>query len=170
MDGQQAVSNFTGLGAPCPSSPKESHDLSKLTPGERLWLWRLSERTKARSRRGVSVNSVRMDVCAAPRNQLEAAVQLGLDSSVYWAAEKDLSNPGVTLGALSKVVEPPYTLVSALKVARRRSRLSVGVVAVGSGVGSKPTFYKLEAAGDMRVVEFWRSQGFKFPRELLSDL
>lgn len=146
--------------------PKKTSDLSRLTPGERLWLWRKSESSKSKSRRGVSVNSPAESSSSVPRNQLEAASSLGLDTAAYWAAENDRLDPEKVEEILRSVEEPPYTLVAALRVARRRSHLSLTQVANAAGVGSKPTFYKLEGAGDSRVTEFWKSQGFMFPKDL----
>lgn len=170
MDSAEIISNSRGAKAPGPDRPAASKNLSKLTPGERLWLWRRTAASQVESRRGVSVhgegralNSKR----SIPRSQLEAAVFLGLEASTYWAAEHDLLPQNKMLEMLGKIEEPSRTLADYLRVARRRSVLSLSQVAVGAGVGSRPTFYKLEAAGDQRIVRFWCGEGFKFPRKIL---
>jgi predicted DNA-binding transcriptional regulator AlpA len=144
-----------------------SFDLGRLTPGERLWLWRRSGVSGAQTRRGVAVDGRNSNSTAiVARSQLEAAVEVGLDASAYWAAENDMSPAERVLEILARLKEPAYELADACRLARRRSPLTLPEVAVAIGVGSRPTFYKLEAAGDRRVVKFWRDRGFRFPRKL----
>jgi hypothetical protein len=171
MDGEATVSDDRGLKLAgtrrvAPPSRRVMFDLSSVTPGERLWLWRHAIPSLAGSRRGVAVRTAYSDASRpVASNQMEAAWRLKMDTSAYWAAEKDMLPPARLLELLDQVDEPPYELKDALRIARRRSPLTLPAVALGTGVGSRPTFYKLEAAGDERVAAFWQRQGFRFPRK-----
>lgn len=150
MDERHNLSKTINAGAPSAVSVA----LGRPSLGERLWLWRLTERGDGRR---VSL--------------LEAAERFGLDVSAYWAVETGYDRLSDTVVArarqaaergLSLVTEPVMTVPLACRLARRRSERRLGELVLELGVGSRPTFYKLEAEGNERLVKFWRERGFSF--------
>jgi hypothetical protein len=132
-------------------------DLTELTSGERLWLWRTSRQGR-RPKTGIGNESGRM-------TQLEAGVILRVDSSQYWALEHGDQLPDNVAEAVFKEIgEPPLTRAAQCRLARRRSPLTLTAVVVELGLVSRPTLYKLEAAADPRLVAFWEGRGFRFGR------
>ena len=114
-------------------------DLSDLSAGERLRIWRW--------RRGWS--------------QRRAADFFGVHRHTLLAAENDrsvLSAPGA-----KRAYAAESTLATALRTARRRSGIDGRTVAKLAGV-SHVTFLAAEAAGHGWLVEFWEARGFRhFP-------
>jgi hypothetical protein len=157
MDGDTRIPHRgrTGAAGAGGVPPEANPDLTKLTSGERLWLWRTSRQGR-RPKTGIGNESGRM-------TQLEAGVILGVDSSQYWSLEHSDQLPDNVADAVFKELgEPPLTRAAQCRLARRRSPLTLTAVVVELGLVSRPTLYKLEAAADPRLVAFWEGRGFRF--------
>lgn len=110
-------------------------DLTKLTPGEALWL--------ARRRAGRTLGEEAAARGCGRRQLLEA-------EQGRRAAPRGHGGP----------VEGP-TLPEALRLARRRWGAALGGLATALGV-SRVTVHAWERRGDARLVLFWRRQGMRF--------
>lgn len=160
MDGDLAISHPRGVSAARAggATPAVDKNLTRLTVGERLWLWRINERSAVRSATGKGNNGGRL-------TQIEAAERLGVDPTDYTAAEHGAETKcgeHAVLVALQGVEEPELTTALQLRLARRRVPEGLGAVVLDAGMVSRPTFLKLEAAGDKRLVAYWRARGFRF--------
>lgn len=119
-------------------------DLSRLTEGERLWLWRVSQPEPAGGwpRRVMS--------------QETAAARFGIRYGAYVALEKDRGHAEVD-------VDPPTPTVGQLcQLARRRSGEGPQIVARDMGV-TRVTIWTWETIGSPRLVAYWHGRGFAFP-------
>lgn len=151
MDGHLDLPDARGARAARAVISANPSKLVEVTLSERLWLWRTATRPRV--------------------SLLDAAERFGLDVSLYWAVEtgyERLSEAAIAKATdtvkrgLCRLTEPVMTVPLACRLARRRSRLRLAEVVVALGLGSRPTFYKLEAAGDPRIVSFWEERGFSF--------
>ena len=131
-------------------------DLTIITPGERLFLWRHRQNSRlrgwsrwSRKYRNGSVLSVR-----------NAAYELRVGERKYIEMEKDRA----PIDGLEWLRIGNITLGERCLLARRRSGALLTEICHNIGV-SRPKFHELEKIGDPRVISYWRSYGFRFPRE-----
>jgi len=135
-------------------------DLTTLTRGERLWLWR--RRTPSPTGRifgpggpGLSVSE------AAPMFKMERSDYADLERDAL-PAEKLTTDSETRLN----VVLAGFTATPGdyCRLARRRSGLSLEGVEVALKI-SRVGYHKLEAEADPRIVAFWTEwgDGFTFP-------
>lgn len=119
-------------------SKQVNHNLSDLTPGERVWLDRAFGQ-------GVSQDA--------------AGLRAGLSHRKYVDIELDRLPPTPLLkGPLDGRILP---LGQRLRLARRRSGRQLRPLSRALGV-SHVTFLKMERRADDRLALFWQSQGFLF--------
>jgi hypothetical protein len=113
-------------------------DLTYLSPGERLFIWRRRNRF----------------------TQAEAAARYHIHRETWLRAEADattLPNPP----ARALVLAP--TLPEALRLARRRSGLGSREAATAASM-SHPSLLAAERNGEEALVAFWHARGFRgFP-------
>lgn len=131
-------------------------DLTRLTPGERLLLWRLRQPAEnlvgrqGRNGRWLSVNAAAEQLTVSVAEWAEA--ELGLNDE---RAEALLDELYEREGAHE------YTTAERCYVARQRSAERVQALCAELGV-SKPWFYVMERSGNERLVRFWQERGFTF--------
>lgn len=129
-------------------------DLSRLTPGEILYLWR--KRKPSRSGRVFGRNGSSFSMA-------EAATELGVSPGEYSRGELDEAPlAGITL----PTIEP--TLPELCLIARRRSGLTLTDVERLLHV-SRPILHRMEREGNSRVVQLWTARGFAFSCLLQSE-
>lgn len=132
-------------------------DLNRLSPAERLFLWRHRQPSTTRpspTGRGGSAMT-----------QREAAKLLGVSLAAYNKLENELR----TLLSVADV-EPLLVAINHLVptdgelclLARRRSGRVLSQIEVESRI-CRPRFLDLERRGDDAIIGFWRARGFVFP-------
>lgn len=157
MDDQYVISDAPGAGSSGAATKAINYNLAELSPGEKLWIWRLSQPSNAPTPegRGGNRNAGRMTL-------LEAAHTLGITQQAYWTAENDRGDPSSAALLLDRISElPEMTPALACRLARRRSGLRVDEIAHACGALSVPTFHNRERAADASVLTFWREFGFR---------
>jgi hypothetical protein len=132
-----------------------NYDLGKITPGERLWLWRRRQesplgRRTGRGGRWMSAN--------------EAAAKLRVHVNEYDSMEKDevvftqlAQERGIDIYGFQ------MTVGDLCLIARRRSGIPIAQLQMEVGGISRPTFNKLERAGDPSIISLWEEHGYIFP-------
>lgn len=160
-------------------------DLTKLTDGERAWLWRRRQASPTGRRKSPAGSRMSVD---------EAAAALGVRPATFRAVEDESALPAEVEMVASRVgaVEAPNG-AEACALARRRSGAKVldlcefflnparlgadgQVIARYAGEDDVPRgaetvlrpltkqrFGHWEARGHPRLVAFWRNRGFVFP-------
>lgn len=128
------------------------HDMSAVTYSENLRLWRLRQRSEepADGRgRGYILS------------QREAAEKLGVPPQVYRRAETGASFVHELDHVMSKLKDVTVDLTRGelCWLARRRSGKHLDAVAKEMSI-TKPTYLKLEASADKRVLSYWKGQGY----------
>lgn len=118
----------------------QGKDLTRPTLGEQLWLWR--------KRRGLSQRAAIRRVSSITRRAWQ----------LYEAGRETASLP-TKLFLEVNVIAP--TTTEALRLARRRSGTSIGLLMTRLGV-SKVTLLTWERDADWRLVNYWRDRGYKF--------
>ena len=128
-------------------------DLTQLTQGEKLVLWR---------RRQPSVSGATTGNGAGCLNQRDAAARLGVLQSVYWKAERDRAEQRIMLALLERTKpHRPPTIGELCLIARRRSGMFLSTIEAALGI-SRPILMRMEAQADKRLMTFWRQHGFQF--------
>jgi hypothetical protein len=130
--------------------PAGASDLTQVTRGERLFLWRMSQASS-----NPTLGSAQM-------SQTEAADTLGLRIKVYQAAERDIGEPPRAVVAFLARAWPQITTAQRCRLARHRSGLTLDAVAFAAGPMSRPTYLRYEGLGDPRLVAWWETRGFRF--------
>jgi DNA-binding XRE family transcriptional regulator len=130
------------------------YDLTRVTEGERLLLWRYRQRRKAEGTMGRNGN--------AP-GQAEAAAALGVSPGAYVNLESDRdavlsAGEAARISAAIATVRP--TVAELCLLARRRSGRPLAELEDEVGI-SRPTWHARERCGDL--VSYWEESGFKFP-------
>lgn len=126
-----------------------NYDLTNLTTGEQLWLWRRRQesptgRNTGRGGGWMSAN--------------EAAAILGVQPDKYDLMERDVCDLPEDL-LRSWVVPSAGELCT---IARRRSELTIAQACAELGGISKPTLHKWERTDHPELVDLWRRLGFVF--------
>jgi len=128
-------------------------DLTDLTPGEELWLWRRRQvspwgRTRSRIGSGMS--------------QEEAAARFGMTLQRYHDAEADRLAERDIRTILAEIgVQREMTLAERTALARRRSRWPLKRTVDDLGM-SRVTYLEREKAGHESIVQFWEGRGFDY--------
>ena len=121
-----------------------NYDLRRLTPGERLWVWRAGS------------------IVPGGATQEAAARSLGVHPDTYQAAERD--RVALPCPIDDKTLRTWLTLPIALRLCRRRYGHGSRVTAAVLGYGSHVALLKAEKKGDRALLAAWRRLGFKgFP-------
>lgn len=135
-----------------------NYDLTQLTAGERLLLWRLRQpapniegERQGRNGRWLSIDAAAEQLTVRPGKWRNA--EQGFDDE---AAEEFLGE------LYERELKPSnHTTADLCRIARQRSEMGLEELCATLGV-SKPWFYVMERSGDERVVEFWIDMGFVF--------
>jgi hypothetical protein len=135
-----------------------NYDLTTLTQGERLWLWR--RRTPSPTGRVFGPGGPGLSVS-------EAAPMFLMERNDYANLERDLLESDRIAAESSKKLNVALEgfeahLGDLCRIARRRFGSSLETVEVALGI-SRVGYHKLEAEADYRIVAYWRGLGFAFP-------
>lgn len=151
------------LTKPRHSSPER--DLTRVSPAERLWLWRTRQRSPrphlrpGRLSGGLSLPEAAqlLSVGEATLSKLEAGESTLLDAG-----------EAARVAAATGPIEP--TPAELCLLARRRSGMALGREVAPAFGASKVTYLAQERAASPRVVAFWRERGYAFPPSVPRDV
>jgi len=129
-------------------------NLSDITDGELLWLWRHRQRYRLRGYSRMSREFRRGSAFSIDA----MAFELRIGRKRYL----DMENDRVPVNGLVQLRSKDVELGELCHLARRRSGLTVIEICDDLAV-SAPKFYELEAAGDPVIVGYWHDLGFRFP-------
>ena len=130
-------------------------NLRRLTPSERIWLWR--RRRPSTTGRVLGRGGSRMSMG-------EAAAHLNLPTATYVAAESgnDPDIVQIVLDLLGDDVKQRPSVAELCALARRRSRVEVDDLCRAMGGISRPTFFARETEGSPELIDLWRARGYEF--------
>lgn len=128
----------------------EHYDLSHLTPGERLRLWRRRRVGERGQLRGLS--------------RAAAAERLGLDELALDRLERGRAAPGALAQHPAIASISAATMGELCYIARLRSRTRLDDACREYGV-TRPTYHEHERLSAATLMRFWEERGFRFPAE-----
>lgn len=128
----------------------EVYDLGRLTPNERLVIWRHRQTCSTGVYKFIT--------------QTEAARRIGVGRYIYNRMEggrRTMMSTGDAYRIAAILGEIRPTLGELCFLARRRSSRTLREVLADLDT-TRPTFYVMERSGDARVVCYWEDVGFRF--------
>lgn len=136
----------------------EARDLTRLTKGEEVWLWRIRQPSPNDAHRGVRYMS-----------QIDAAKKLGIGIGPYRNLEASrrfkftmIADMGSVRDVLRLVGEiPSPTIAEMCVLARRRSGLKLADMADRLGT-THVSIIQWEKDADSKIVRFWMDEGYNF--------
>jgi len=154
-----AERNYVAISGDLPRQKSHSRvvstqtDLSHLSAGEELWLWRRQQVSPSKT----------MGPGGSSMNRIEAATQLGITVQRYSDAERDrLAERDIRMITKELTIPKRLSQADVLALARRRSGMTLERVCSRLKT-TRQAYLKREMAGDPRVRTFWERTGFVFP-------
>ncbi|MDE2021160.1 MAG: hypothetical protein KGJ13_12560, partial [Patescibacteria group bacterium] len=126
-------------------------DLTCLTHGERLFLWRRAQRAPVGGTLG-------RDGAGLSRAEAAAAVGATLED---WDRCEIGAVPNRRLLKLLGD-QPPPAVGELCRIARRRSGVPLAEIEATMGV-ARPTLHRMERVGYPRLIAYWQERGYRFP-------